>query len=83
MRAKLVQIGNSRGIRLPKHLLERTGINGEVELEAEKDSIVIRASTGARKGWEKAFQAMAAHGDDDFLEGPVSSEWDETEWEWK
>ena len=42
MRAKLVKIGNSQGIRIPKPLLEQTGIMGDVELEVDNYQIIIR-----------------------------------------
>ena len=59
MRAQIVQIGNSQGIRLPKALLEQTGLSGEVELKARDNEIVIRPLRKPREGWDEAFRAMA------------------------
>ena len=59
MRAKLVRIGNSRGIRLPKPLIEQAGLSDEVELEARKGAIVISPVNGTRAGWEDA--ALVLH----------------------
>ena len=59
MKSRIVQIGNSRGIRIPKRLLEQTGLRGEVEISAEGDSLVIRPASGPRAGWAAAFQEMA------------------------
>ncbi len=54
MKARLVRIGNSRGIRLPKPLIEQAGLTDEVELRMQAGVITIRAATGARAGWAEA-----------------------------
>jgi antitoxin MazE len=54
MRARLVQIGNSRGIRIPKPLLEQTGLHDEVEIEVRGEQLVIRAANPPRAGWRSA-----------------------------
>jgi antitoxin MazE len=68
MRTKIIKIGNSRGIRIPKVLLELTRIGDEVELEAQKDRIIIRPVSYPRQGWDEAFRAMAERGDDRLLD---------------
>ena len=83
VRARIVSIGNSQGIRIPKLLLEQTGIQGEVELEVRQDKIVIHALKPARDQWEQAFQTMAAHDDDILLDDDmIDTTWDEEEWVW-
>ena len=83
MRMRVIQIGNSRGLRIPKPILEQTGIRDEVEIEVEKDRIIIRPVKNAREGWDAAFQAMAEGGDDEILMGDaVAESFDATEWEW-
>lgn len=77
-------IGNSKGIRIPKPLLEQCGIDREVEIEAEGNTLILRAvQKKPRKGWDKAFQKMAAQGDDLPLDPPTLTAWEEAEWEWK
>lgn len=85
MRTRLVKIGNSQGIRIPKPLIEETGLQGEVDLRVEDHSLVISRVRAAREGWDQAFQRMAERGDDALLdpEAPSLSSWDEAEWEWK
>ena len=83
MKAKIVQIGNSKGIRLPKTLLEQTGISTEVQLEATRNSIVIRPARKLREGWENWFMTMAERGDDQLLDSEGATRWDKDEWEWK
>lgn len=68
MKLKIVSIGNSRGIRLPKPLMAQVGIENEVEVEVEGNTLILRSpKKGARKGWEKAFKAMAENQDDRLL----------------
>ena len=83
MKATIIQIGNSQGIRIPKPILEQCKLQNEVELEIHKNELVIRALGSPRKGWSKKFAVMAAKGDDVLSEPDVQSKWDEEEWEWK
>ncbi|MDY6952671.1 MAG: AbrB/MazE/SpoVT family DNA-binding domain-containing protein [Thermodesulfobacteriota bacterium] len=84
MRARVVKIGNSRGIRLPKALLDQTGIMEDVDLEVDNNRIIIRPVSSPRSGWENAFRTMAEKGDDGLvIEGEeISHSWDEEEWQW-
>lgn len=85
IKARIIKIGNSHGIRVPKLLLEQAGLSGHVEVEAGPEQLVIRPATGQpRQGWEEQFQAMAARGDDQLLdaEAPRGSQWDKDEWQW-
>lgn len=82
MKTSVVRIGNSRGIRLPKPVLEQCGIDDEVEMEIEDDRIIIRPARPARTGWSEAFAAMARSGDDALVDEHLSSSWDENEWRW-
>jgi antitoxin MazE len=85
MKTRIVRIGNSQGIRIPKPLLEQTGLQGEVEIQAENGSLVIRPTRKPRAGWAASFQEMAQRGDDAMLDNapPSLSSWDEEEWEWR
>ena len=83
MRTKIVQIGNSQGIRIPKVLLEQSGLRDEVELEAEAGHIIIRSAFPPRHDWETAFVRMAERGDDSLIDDSTGhSSWDSEEWEW-
>ena len=84
MKTRIVRIGNSQGIRIPKPLLEQAGLPEEVELEVADSTIVIRSASIPRDGWAESFKAMADAGDDVLLDvdTPSSSEWDDEEWEW-
>jgi len=85
MKTRIVAIGNSQGVRIPKPLLKQTGLSGEVEISAEEDALVIRPVKKPRANWASAFRKMAHRGDDALLdEAPPSlSGWDEGEWEWR
>ncbi len=64
MKLKIAPIGNSKGILIPKALLQQCHLRQTVEIEARPDGLLIRPSTKPRKGWDAAFQAMAQAGDD-------------------
>jgi antitoxin MazE len=85
MKARLIRIGNSQGIRIPKPLLEQTGLRDQVEIEVQDDGLMIRAAGNPRAGWDEAFAAMARQGDDALLDGMelVPTRWDKEEWEWQ
>lgn len=82
MKCQIIQIGNSQGIRIPKVLLEETGITGEVDLELHPDGILIRNTQKARAGWDEAFKVMAENEDDELLDGHSGTHFDKREWQW-
>ncbi len=85
VKTNIIKIGNSQGIRIPKPLLEQVGLSGEVELEVQADTLLVRpVRRSAREGWEEQFEHMAAQGDDGLLDGEQlnASSWDEDEWQW-
>jgi len=67
MDVSVVKIGNSKGIRLSKTLIEKYNLKDTVELVLEKGYIIIKPKAEPRKGWEKAFKKMHENGDDRFL----------------
>jgi antitoxin MazE len=82
VKARIVAIGNSQGVRIPKPLLEHAGIGGDVELHAENGRIVIAAVRRAREGWSEAAAQLHARGEDGLMETPPPA-FDESEWEWR
>ena len=84
MRARIVKIGNSQGIRIPKPLLDQSGITTDVELKLEGHQITIRPVQSVRFGWDKAFKLMAQNGDDALTDDAdiIAHSWDEDEWTW-
>ena len=83
MKARIVRIGNSRGIRLPKVLLADAQLEEEVELQAEPGRIVIRRTTRPRAGWASLARRMRERGEDRLLGPPTSTRFDEREWKWR
>ena len=81
MEVSIVKIGNSKGFRLSKTLLEKYKIKDKVELILEKGQIIIRPIAEPRKGWDQAFKEMHENGDDQLLIGDVFE--DENLEEWK
>lgn len=85
MKTKLIRIGNSQGVRIPKPLIEESGLSEEIEMILRDNEIVLRSAEETRSGWDEAFEKMARQGDDRLLdqeEVERPSEWDETEWTW-
>jgi len=82
MKASIIQIGNSQGLRIPKPILRQCGFNGEVELEVHNKELIIKSASHSRQNWEKAFKTMAKNEDDQLLTF-AQNQWDEEEWEWK
>ncbi|PWB68077.1 MAG: AbrB/MazE/SpoVT family DNA-binding domain-containing protein, partial [Deltaproteobacteria bacterium] len=77
-------IGKSNGIRIPKDVLEQTGLKGEVELVVKDRQILIRGVDKIRDQWGRKFRTMAEKGDDKPLDIDAIglSSWDEGEWAW-
>jgi antitoxin MazE len=67
MEAPIIKIGNSKGLRLPKSVLEKYSIKDKVELVLEEEQIIIRPVETPRKGWSEAFKEIHETGDDDLL----------------
>ncbi|MEH1868327.1 MAG: AbrB/MazE/SpoVT family DNA-binding domain-containing protein [Nostoc sp.] len=82
IRTRIIKIGNSQGIRIPKLLLEQSGIGEEVEIEIQDCHLIVRAASRSRQGWEEAFATMAKLDDDLLLDDAVTTEWEHLEWEW-
>lgn len=82
IRTQIVKIGNSQGVRIPKLLLEQSGIQKEVEIEVHGDYLTIRTANRLRAGWDDAFAAMAENHDDGLLDEFNATDWEDSEWEW-
>jgi antitoxin MazE len=82
MKIRLIRIGNSKGIRIPKSLIAQSGLQDEVEITLKGNAIVIRPAINPREGWIEAFVEMSRRGNDALVDGDVANEFDETEWEW-
>ena len=82
MKTRLVQIGNSRGVRLPKLVIEEVGLNDEIELQVREGAIIIRPLRAPRSGWEDAALALRENSRGHLLDPPTPTRFDEEEWEW-
>lgn len=82
VKARVVRIGNSRGIRLPKPVIEQLGLAGEVDMHVADGVLTIRPVASVREGWAAAFKALAAGADGGLLDPPTSTRFDREEWEW-
>ena len=84
VKTRIVKIGNSQGIRIPKLLLDQADFSDEIELVVARHQIVIRPIHVPRQGWDEQFKKMAENGDDYLIDDDVLlSSWDEEEWVWE
>ena len=83
MKGRLIRIGNSRGIRLPKPVIEEAGLSGEIEVEVQNGAGVIRAAIRPRTGWAEAARRARVRGDDRLLDSPTETRFDREDWQWK
>ena len=84
MRARLVRIGNSRGIRLPKPVIKTdTILTEDVEVQVRDNAVVIKAAVRPRYGWAEAARLARRRGDDRLLDEPTAMHFDSKEWQWK
>lgn len=81
MEVAIIKIGNSKGIRFSKTIIEKYNLRDKVDLILEKGQIIIKPLSKPRKGWEKAFKEMSENGDDRLLFNDVFD--DENLEEWK
>ncbi len=80
MELSVINIGNSKGIRLSKTILEKYSISDKVELILEKGYIILKPKAEPRKGWDKAFKKMHENGDDQLLMDDVFDDENFEEW---
>jgi antitoxin MazE len=80
METSIIKIGNSRGLRLSKTILEKYHIKDKVELILEKGQIILRPIESPRKNWEEKFKKMSANNDDELLMNDVFDDENFDEW---
>jgi len=83
VKARLVRIGNSRGVRLPKPLIEEAGLSDEVEVRVQDGALVITAARRPRLGWTEAARRMRERDEDRLLDEPAPTRFDDHDWQWK
>lgn len=82
MKTRLIRIGNSRGIRLPKPLLAHAGLSEEVDLQVQDGSIIISRTSPPRSGWAEAATILGQQHGDKLLDQYRPTNFDKTEWTW-
>ena len=82
IQSKMISIGNSRGIRIPRTIIEQIGLTENVELKVEGNKLVVQSAPTVRSGWTEKFAEMAKFNHDKLLDQPTTTQWDEEEWTW-
>lgn len=81
-KTRIVRIGNSQGIRVPKPLLDQAQLPEEVELYAEPGRLIVRAARGPRYGWAEAARVVRERHEDGLLDEPTATTFDVEGWRW-
>lgn len=84
MKTQLIKIGNSKGIRIPKTMVEQCKLNGELNIVVRENEIVIKADENNRLGWDEAFKKAASLKENSMVDedGMNLADWDQKEWKW-
>jgi len=82
MKAELIRIGNSRGIRIPKPVIEQCRLGSTVELSIENERLIISSRRLARQGWANAFREANRGNNELLLDGIEPNEFERKEWRW-
>jgi antitoxin MazE len=83
MKARLVRIGNSRGVRLPKPLIEEAHLKDEVQIRVRDGSVMITSSRRPRPGWADAARQIREQAGDVLLDRSIPTQFDQKEWRWR
>jgi antitoxin MazE len=83
MKTKIVRIGNSRGVRIPKPLLEQAGLEDDVELRVVDSAIIIERVGSPRAGWAEAAEKLQAESGGTLLDEPVATDFEASDWVWE
>jgi antitoxin MazE len=83
MKARLVRIGNSRGLRLPKPLIEEAQLRDEVQIRVRDGALIITSLTRPRAGWADAARRLHGQGQEHLLDEPTPTHFDDKEWRWR
>ena len=83
MNTRLIRIGNSRGVRIPKALIEAAALDAPLRFRVVDSGLLIERTTDPRAGWEAAAKDLHDRGEAGLLDEPVPTAFDESEWEWE
>ena len=83
MRTRLIRIGNSRGIRIPKALVEAAGLDVALRIRVVDEGLLLERVEDPRAGWAEAARKLEGRDEGGLLDDPVPTVFDESEWEWK
>lgn len=83
MRTRLIRIGNSRGVRIPKALVEAAGLDAPLRMRVVDAGLLLERIEHPRAGWAEAARRLEGRGEGGLLDDPVPTIFDESEWEWR
>ena len=80
--SKIIRIGNSQGVRIPKPLLEQAGLDGPVRLRVVESGIIVERRPLVREGWTEAAKLLGERGGTGLLDEPTPTDFDQADWSW-
>lgn len=83
MKSKLIRIGDSQGVCIPKPLIDQAGLRDDVQLRVVGSAVLVQSDSPVRSGWEDAARDIVNMGEDGVIDGPVPTDFDESEWVWE
>jgi antitoxin MazE len=83
VKTRIVRIGNSRGVRIPRPLLEQAHLPEDVDLRVEDNRIIIAPAARPRTGWAEAARQLRSRADDQRLDPPAATRFDAEAWQWR
>lgn len=83
MRARLIRIGNSRGVRLPKPVIEQAGLREDIDVQVRGGAVVISSRKRPRAGWAEAARELRDRGGDRLVGPQAQTAFDDAEWHWR
>ena len=83
MKAKLISIGDSKGVCIPKPLIDRAGLSDDVQLRVVGTAVIVQSDSSVRSGWEDAARGIAGMNEDGIIDDSLPTEFDESEWVWE
>ncbi len=73
MQAKLIRIGNSQGVRLPKAVVEQAGLTDKLDIQVSGDAVIIRSTKQPRENWDSAAEVCHQSGEDQLRDWDVTT----------
>ena len=83
MKSKLIRIGDSQGVCIPKPLIDQAGLRDDVQLRVVGTAVIVQSDSTVRSGWDVAARGIEGMNEDGMIDDPLPTDFDESEWVWE